>query len=320
MSLVYKRALVSAVIALALTFTTRFAFADTPPVTEAEYWALIEESRTIVAGLDNQTEEEIAQALRLLVVRWDAITVVDVEGGSIPIDNRYLTEMMRADPPDLKTLEETLASYQGARLGPPPEAFSSADLKPLAQILARPEFQWAESTSNPAADWLQKILEQANRWLNELLGITFDVATSDFIGVLMVVLLGVIFFFIFRTLFSDLLKEEQINENGEEEPLTAETALAKAQQLSRGGDYRAAVRYLYLSTLLILDERGLVRYDRSKTNREYLRGVANSPELSQPLGEVIEVFDNVWYGQHSLEEDSFQHYSRRVEELKEKRS
>jgi hypothetical protein len=35
---------------------------------------------------------------------------------------------------------------------------------------------------------------------------------------------------------------------------------------------------------------------------------------------VVDVFDNVWYGYHSVDEDSFKHYSDRVEELKEKKS
>lgn len=69
-----------------------------------------------------------------------------------------------------------------------------------------------------------------------------------------------------------------------------------------------------------MDERGILRYDRSKTNREYLRSVSNMPELAKPLGEVIEVFDNVWYGYHSLEEETFKKYSDRVEELKGKKS
>ena len=80
------------------------------------------------------------------------------------------------------------------------------------------------------------------------------------------------------------------------------------------------MRYLYLSSLLLLDERGLLRYDRSKTNREYLSSLSNTPELSEPLNEVIDVFDNVWYGYHSLDEETFKHYSDRVEELKEKKN
>ena len=105
----------------------------------------------------------------------------------------------------------------------------------------------------------------------------------------------------------------------EDEIITSKAAFAKAQKLSRTGDYRSAVRYLYLSALLIMDERGVLRYDRSKTNREYLRSVTDTPELAKPLGEVIEVFDDVWYGYHDLEEDTFKRYSNRVEELKEKK-
>jgi hypothetical protein len=135
------------------------------------------------------------------------------------------------------------------------------------------------------------------------------------------ILLAILLFFVFRMVFADFVKESQMvdQENSADEPLTSQTAFEKAQSLSRGGDFRSAVRYLYLSSLLVLDERRLLRYDRSKTNREYLRSVSNSPELAQPLEEVIEVFDNVWYGHHPLEEESFKHYSERVRELKDKK-
>lgn len=290
-------------------------------MTDEQYWEFVEESYNIVLQLKDESDEEIIEQLSSLAKRWEAVTDVQVGGQSLPVDHHYLTEMMRADPPNLDRLEKTLASLLNARLGAPAEAFSSADLVPLVEILARPEFQWAEAAPNPAAEWLQRIITEINRWLNKLLGVTFDVASSDMVSIIMAILLVVVFVFVFRALFSDFFNEAKMSkEGGAEEPLTSEVALAKAQQLSRGGDYRSAVRYLYLSTLLILDERGIMRYDRSKTNREYLRGVAKSPELSAPLGEVIEVFDNVWYGHHSLEEESFQHYSKRVEELKEKQS
>lgn len=313
-----KPVLLVLLLAFFVSRAVRHAFADSAVLTEEQYWALMQESHDIVSQLENESDEEILQELVQLAGRWEAVTEVDVQGQSIPVDHQYLTEMMRADPPDLDSLKKNLASFLDAQQGAPTGAFSPADLIPLAEILARPEFQWAEAAPNPAAEWIQKILDTITRWMDKFLGVTFDVASSDVIPVVMAVALAIVFIFIARTLFSDFLNEAQIKENGEEEPLTSEAALAKAQQLSRGGDYRAAVRYLYLSTLLILDERGVMRYDRSKTNREYLRSVSNSPELSQPLGEVIEVFDNVWYGNHALEEESFNHYSRRVEELKEK--
>ena len=138
---------------------------------------------------------------------------------------------------------------------------------------------------------------------------------------LAVTLLVLILAYIFRGLFADLITDARLNGDGDsgDEILTADTAFQRAQSLSRGGEYRSAVRYLYLSSLLLLDERGLLRYDRTRTNREYLRTVSDQPELSEPLSEVIDVFDNVWYGYHELDEERFKHYSDRVEELKEKK-
>lgn len=296
-------------------------FADASTLTETQYWALMQESRDEVVRLKTASAEEISGGMEQLAARWEAIIEVEVDGKKIPIDHQYLIGMMRSDSPDLERLDDLLTSLLNAQQTAPSGVFSSADIVPLKEILTRPEFQWAEETPNPVSDWLQKIFDEINRWLNEILGMTFDIADSDVTAIILTVLLAVVFFFVFRTLFADFLNEVKMNgENGEEEPLTADAAFAKAQQLSRGRDYRSAVRYLYLSTLLILDERGVMRYDRSKTNREYLRSVANSPELSKPLEEVIEVFDNVWYGYHSLEEDTFKHYSDRVEELKEKKS
>jgi hypothetical protein len=103
------------------------------------------------------------------------------------------------------------------------------------------------------------------------------------------------------------------------EPLTAELALQRAQELSTGGDYRTAVRYLYLSSLLLLEERGLLRYDRSLTNREYLRTVAHRPELAAILREVIDVFDRVWYGFQTLNPGEYEAYVLRVETLRQQK-
>jgi hypothetical protein len=227
---------------------------------------------------------------------------------------------MRVDSSDLDVIDGLLASLLDAHQVFPSDIFTSADIDSLHNILARPEFQWTESKPNPITEWFQKIITEINRLLNKILGGAYNALNSDVTSVIMVILLIIVFIFVFRTLIIDFSREAKLNgENAGEEPLTSEAAFAKAQELSRGGDFRSAVRYLYLSALLIMDERGVMRYDRSKTNREYLRSVSDSPELSKPLEEVIEVFDNVWYGYHSLEEETFKHYSDRVEELKEKK-
>lgn len=304
-----------------LSTTVEQVFADSALVTEEQYWALVQETHLIVSQLKDAPVEEKLKALDQLATRWEAIKEVEIDGRKVPVNSQYLIDMLRESPPNLVDIEETLASFLDAQQNTPTDIFSSAELESLNKILTRSEFQWVEASENPVQNWFQKIITEINRLLDRLLGITFEVANSNVVSVVMAILMALILFFVFRTIFSDFASESILGEeNNEAEPLTSEAALAKAQQLSRGRDYRAAVRYLYLSTLLILDERGVMRYDRSKTNREYLRSVANSPELSQPLQEVIDVFDNVWYGHHNLEEETFKHYSNRVEELKEKKS
>ncbi len=101
--------------------------------------------------------------------------------------------------------------------------------------------------------------------------------------------------------------------------LTSKGAFKRAETLSTEGDYRNAIRYLYLSSLLVLDERGVMRYDRSRTNREYLHSISSRPELAKPLHDVIEVFDRVWYGFEAVDETTYKSYVEHVEELREKK-
>ena len=90
--------------------------------------------------------------------------------------------------------------------------------------------------------------------------------------------------------------------------LTARTALDQAGEIARGGDYRTAMRYLYISALLWLDERNLLRYDRALTNREYLEHLRDNAALRERLRPVVETFDRVWYGHLPLDADSFAAY------------
>ena len=98
--------------------------------------------------------------------------------------------------------------------------------------------------------------------------------------------------------------------------LTAKTALDQAGGLARGGDYRTAVRYLYISALLWLDERDILRYDRALTNREYLERVRDNPALRERMTPIVETFDRVWYGHLPIDAESFAAYEKHVEALR----
>ncbi len=76
------------------------------------------------------------------------------------------------------------------------------------------------------------------------------------------------------------------------------------------------MRQLYLATLLALDEQGALRFDRALTNQEVLLRLRARPELARVLASVIDVFDNVWYGEHTLTAESFATYVEAVDALR----
>jgi hypothetical protein len=298
-------------------------------VSEDQYWLFISSARVSVKGLIGKDDQAIAEGAFNLANDFRSYTSVTLQSGeTVTVDNSILINELTSFAPDLFKIGDMLDALLDAHKHYPAHVFSAADLSTLSSITARPEFQWkTKGNTNPVTKWLQEQWQKFLNWLEKLIfgdqssGQGNEANVNSSLPYIAGLLLVVIMFFIFRSIFGDLISEARTKGNGEEsqEPLTADAAFQKAQSLSRGGDYRSAVRYLYLSSLLLLDERGLLRYDRSKTNREYLKSVAGSPELAGPLAEVIDIFDNVWYGYHNLDEETFNHYSARVEELKEKK-
>jgi len=292
------------------------------------YWNLLDHSRQVVDGLKGKSDEAVRAGLDELILEWEPVKQVSLENGDVlPLDNSFLLSVLRAKTPDLKNLSALFSTLLASRDLQASAQFTAENLQPLKTILARPEFQWREE-SNPIQDWFQKLWDRFAAWLDKLFPDREVDVTVDMGGgglsiwtILAIFLLVLILAYIFRGFIADLVTEARIGANGAagDEILTAESAFARAQSLSRGGDHRSAVRYLYLSALLLLDERGLLRYDRTRTNREVLRTVSDKPELAQPLSEVVDVFDNVWYGYHEVDDTQFKHYSDRVEELKDKR-
>ena len=245
------------------------------------------------------------------------------DGTLIKIHSEYLTSELRKNPPDLDRLKKYLDALLQAHEEYPQKVFTLQDLDPLKEILARPEFQWQEAQAVEAPDWLNRIFEAITGFMDR---IVYTLASLIVQGRTVFIIIGAILFtliliYISRLLSRNLAGNAQLAEEDAEGEgiVTSKGALQRAQALSMQGDYRNAVRFLYLSSLLVLDEQGLLRYDRSRTNREVLRSVASRPELANPLRDVVDVFDRVWYGYEPVDEQTFQSYLQHVEELREKK-
>lgn len=84
--------------------------------------------------------------------------------------------------------------------------------------------------------------------------------------------------------------------------IDAEAVKMKAYEFARAGDYRQAIRYLYLSLLLYLDKASLLTYDMSKTDAEYVSEAHRSMGDEAPRFKSLTLFfERKWYG---MEESS----------------
>jgi hypothetical protein len=198
------------------------------------------------------------------------------------------------------------------------EAAAAAARERLNAILARPNFQWEE----PQPGFWQRLWQRVLRFLFDL--IPFGSSGLDLANLILALLgsavLLLALFLAARALLRSVRPEAAAGQPvGDERELTAELALEQAEAHSQRGDYRNAVRYLYLSTLLLLEDHGVLRFDRSRTNREYLRSVAGRPELFATLQSVVDVFDRVWYGFQPLDEAGYARYRRQVSQLESER-
>ena len=296
---------------------------DGTPITLAEYWNLVRDTRQAIGQMETKPEATIRAELNAFAEQWEQVIAVRLSDDSvIQIDSSYLAAELRRDPPELERLGNLLDALLHAHEKYPQKVFTPEDVIPLNEILARPEFQWQqEQQPLRLPDWLTNLYDQ---FINFVDRVIFTTATLIYEGRILFQIAGAFLFvlslfFIARSLSRNLVREAELAAEGDanDEILTSKGAFKRAETLSMQGDYRNAIRYLYLSSLLVLDEQGLMRYDRSRTNREYLRSVSSKPELAKPLQDVIDVFDRVWYGFEGVDEQTYQSYVERVDELRE---
>jgi hypothetical protein len=282
----------------------------------ADYLALVAETEAASTAGDDET-------VRALAARWQAVETVILPGGAeVPVDHRALLAALRADPPAGEAIAAHMAALQLVAARWPEPAYddpaAAAARERLDAILASPAFQWEDVQPG----FWQRLWQRVLRFLFDL--IPFGSSGLDLANLILVLLGTAVLFLALalaaRALLRSIRPEAAAGQPvGEELQLTAELALEQAEAHAQQGDYRSAVRYLYLFTLLLLEEHGVLRYDRSRTNREYLRTVADRPELFATLQSVVDVFDRVWYGFQPLDEAGYARYRRQVSQLESER-
>jgi hypothetical protein len=245
---------------------------------------------------------------------------VSLPGGpSIAVDNSWLRQVLEAEEPDMSAIEARLGAILDALAQPNTSAPADA-LERLRALLGKPPFAQAGSSEgswwNDFWAWVLRLLGSLLRPIGmatQPAGEAIGWAVLAVGGLLLAGLIG----YVLRGLRRSMAADASIAADDPAAGLTARTALDQAGDIARGGDYRTAMRYLYLSALLWLDERDLLRYDRALTNREYLERLRDNAALRERLRPIVETFDRVWYGHAALDAEGFAAYRAHVEALRD---
>ncbi len=195
-------------------------------------------------------------------------------------------------------------------------------------ILSRPEFR---ATPPPKAEeatpdgeeppgWLARLIKRFLEWLfdrdDEPSGPLPlpDAGPSGMAGanavmvVAFVLVAGVLLYILVRSVQRTRRHEVAPDEAGGlvEQPLAhdglsalsrpPETWAGLADQLAARGEYREAIRHLYLALLSRLHRDGVIDYDPTRSNWEYLLAFKGSSSARAAFRELTRRFDFAWYG------------------------
>ena len=195
---------------------------------------------------------------------------------------------------------------------------SSEQLALLREILARPEVREAEGRDGWIAVFepIRRLLAVGFLSLLRLLSGLFRSTGDASLNITIVIALliaaaaGVIFL---RLVRGTVAAEAAIAQARTRATPTADGELEQAMSAARDGQWRRAVHHRYLAVLRRLDEGGVLPFDSSLTNVEYLRRVAGSPTLLESLSPLVSTFDRLWYGQAQCQASDYDTFSQLAE-------
>jgi len=224
---------------------------------------------------------QTAEAVKDPDARADALDAVGKQIGTLRAALRHPRVAASADPAAAKSAARTVLARPefGSDLPPPPS---------LAERIAAwiDRISWPHSSGSPSFNG-----PTVNPKI--ILGILTVIAVGAF-----AILVGVIVQAIGRRSVRSkplaLDEEEAVLVDARDNV----SLLGLAEQQAKAGDYRRAFRLVYLASLVALDTGGILRFDRSKTNWEYLRALraAGRGDIYSALTPLTREFDQVWYG------------------------
>ena len=108
--------------------------------------------------------------------------------------------------------------------------------------------------------------------------------------------------------------KEFLRAEGEDENLEVIDEYLLAKQ---NGDYRLAIRYLYLKLIITLSTKGDIEWKKDKTNYEYLYELKSKNKPSEDFLFFTQVYEHTWFGLKKINLTDFEEIERRYHTYQE---
>ncbi len=253
--------------------------------------------RDAVAAADSP--KEIQRVLK----RFDVINNADSELAQLASQIAYKPLPSADDLSALRSAVEVRALASGAVPDP-------KNLDRLSDLKNSPLYH--DPGVQHESNWLQKSMESLGEWIRNLFNFDRPRSTGgsgpalvipEFItwGVWAVVVVAALaaLFYIVKAVATNQKRAKRTKAliSEEEASLTADEWIKRADALIASGEYREAVRCLYVACLLRMDQTSVLEFRMHETNWEHLgryHDAARKPDFNftTPTRE----FDLIWYG------------------------
>jgi len=178
--------------------------------------------------------------------------------------------------------------------------------KTLAQILNTAEFSQARMLQQ-FEEYLRKVFAHQPYWAQGNIGVAGRLVLAFMVlaGIILIIYLLREVFPFWKILVKDAQNEEVLQPVFQRSP--PHDWLLAAEEKAGQGDFRGALRGIYISALLEMDDRRLISYDPTKTNSEYLREMdEKAADLMAPFKSLVKLFECKWYGLEHCGREDFQ--------------
>ncbi|KNB63211.1 DUF4129 domain-containing protein [Chryseobacterium sp. Hurlbut01] len=183
------------------------------------------------------------------------------------------------------------------------------------------------STSKPRQSFWDKLMRKVLKIIQSVFGETSLESSAQITTVIIrlfaVILVGFLLYFIIKFIIGRngnfifgkrnkkvIINEEELHENIYEINFPESIAT-----LERSKDYRSAVRYQFLFVLKKLNDKKLILWNPEKTNKDYVAEL-KAPNLKNEFSNLSYIFDYVWYGEFSIDEQSYAKFKEQYQSFK----